>query len=77
MPPRPVDRTPPTGRTYNSEKLNWQTESWTAPTDQPPVAVKFYTDLYETIRSGKPLVITPASIRRLIWVIEACQKMMR
>jgi predicted dehydrogenase len=77
MPPRPVERTPPAGRAYNSEKLNWQTETWTAPTDAPLVAVQFYNDLFETIRNGKPLVITPQSIRRLIWVIEQCQSTTR
>jgi predicted dehydrogenase len=77
MPPRPVERTPPTGRSYNSEKLDWKSETWTAPTDSTPVAVQFYTDLFQTIRAAKPLVITPQSIRRLIWVIEQCRKRMK
>jgi predicted dehydrogenase len=77
MPPRPVERTPPSGRSYNSEKLDWKTETWTAPADLPPVAAQFYKDLFETIRNDKPLVITPQSIRRLIRVIEECQKTMK
>jgi predicted dehydrogenase len=75
MPPRTAERTPPSGRAYYSEKLTWQSDSWSAPTDAPPVAVQFYADLYESIRQGKPLVITPASVRRLIRVIETCQKL--
>lgn len=75
LPPRPVERTPAAGRAYNSEKYDWKVESWATPAGTPPANTLFYQDLFATLREGKPLVITPASVRRLIWVIETCQKL--
>jgi len=37
-------------------------------------AILFYEDLYRTIREGAPLVITPQSVRRVMWVIEKCRE---
>ncbi len=74
MPPRPVDRSPATGRAYNKEELTWQRATWTEPKDSPPTPVLFYHDLFETIRHGRPLTITPQSVRRLIWVTEQCRR---
>jgi hypothetical protein len=31
--------------------------------------------LYETIRANKPLAITPASVRRVMWLIEECHRL--
>lgn len=79
MPPRPVTDQPTPDRSYNSEPLTWQTGTWTAtgpadkgggaaPAMQP--ALDLYRDLYETIRHGKPQVITPQSVRRRVAIIE-------
>ena len=33
-----------------------------------------YLDLYETLRNGKPLAITPDSVRKVIAVLEECRR---
>jgi scyllo-inositol 2-dehydrogenase (NADP+) len=79
MPPRPLDLNSTPDRSYNSEKLEWQTATWTpqasadagsgaAPAAQP--VIDLYTDLFATIRHGKPQVITPQSVRRRVAVME-------
>ncbi|HWP40054.1 MAG TPA: Gfo/Idh/MocA family oxidoreductase [Tepidisphaeraceae bacterium] len=73
MPPRPVQRGPTPDRAYNSEKLIWHEDSWTHTPDGPTITDQFYFDLFETIRHSRPLFITPASVRRLIRVIEQCR----
>ena len=35
MPPRPVDRNPTSDRSYNSEPLTWQEETWQKSEDLP------------------------------------------
>lgn len=73
MPKRPVDRMPTPDRAYNREDLDWQTESWTLPEDFPGEYTMFYRDLYQTIRHGADLFVTPASVRRQIALLERCR----
>lgn len=75
MPPRPVDRTPTAGRSYNSEKLEFIEDSWKLTEDDPNADThrSFYRDLYQTLTAGAPLVVTPESVQRQLHVIEACQ----
>lgn len=75
LPERPVDRTPTPDRSYNSEQYAWIEESWERPADEPVEAVRFYEDLYETVRHGKPLFITAESVRRQIAVLETCHEL--
>ncbi len=75
MPPRPVDRTPTPDRSYNSEQLSWQEETWEMPKDLPSTQTSFYADLYKTLRENAPLVITPESIRRQIGILEKCHQL--
>ncbi len=74
LPERPVDRTPTAGRTYNKEDYEWTEESWTPPADAPSINVQFYASLYETLRNGQPLTISPEIVQRQIRVIEECHK---
>lgn len=74
MPARPVDRMPTPDRAYNREELDWQTDSWTLPTDYPGEYTMFYRDLYQTIRHGGDLFVTPASVRRQIALLERCKQ---
>lgn len=77
---RPLDLNPTPDRSYNSEKLEWQTDSWEpagavqtggAGAAPPPGAVLcLYSSLYEAIREGKPLFVTPESVRRRVEVME-------
>jgi predicted dehydrogenase len=83
MPERPVTAVPTPDRSYNSEKIVWQTDSWkpssgaaadagggAAPAPGPSQIV--YHDLYRSIREGAPQNITPESVRRRVAVIERC-----
>ncbi len=80
LPLRPLDLNPTPDRSYNSEKLEWQTANWEPETKTagggagaapPPDAVlAFYSGLYASIRDGKPLHITPAEARCRIAVME-------
>lgn len=74
MPPRPVDRYPTSDRSYNKETLDWQTQSWTKPDDHPGEYAMYYRDLYQTLRHGKPLWVTPESVRRQIALLEHCRE---
>ena len=80
MPVRPVDTVPTAAdRKYcvEDDDLEWREESWERPADAPPKSVGFYNDLYETLRNGAPLAITPQSVRRQIVVLKECRKMRR
>jgi predicted dehydrogenase len=68
--PHPVDRTPTANRSYNSESLPWQTDSWEVPAESPSLSNIFYTGLYETLRNGKPLLVTPQSVQAVMRLIE-------
>ena len=72
MPPRPVDRNPTSDRSYNSEQLTWQEETWQKPDDLPTTQSCFYVDVYKTLRQNAPLAITPESVLRQIAVLERC-----
>jgi predicted dehydrogenase len=85
MPPRPLDLRPTPDRSYNSEKLEWQTATWEpegkvvsggagAP---PPVdsVHLLYNDLYGAIRLGTPLLVTPESVRRRVAVMDAVRRL--
>jgi predicted dehydrogenase len=73
MPPRPVDPSPPSGRGYYSEELDWTEESWELPEDALDARAYFYQELYKTMREGAPLAITPESVRRQIAIFEKCR----
>lgn len=79
MPERPLQLTPTPDRSYNSEPLAWNTDSWqpevstdggagAAPATGP--TFRLYTDLFNTIRHGAPQTITPQSVRRRVLVME-------
>lgn len=75
LPPRPVDRTPTHDRSYNSEKILWKEETWKISEDSIPAEIGFYKDLYDTLRGGKRLGITPESVRWQIDVLEKCHRL--
>ena len=74
-PERPLDTIPLEGRKYCSESLEYVTETWepetvadsgagAKPANKP--VKKLYDTLWDSIREGKPQVITPEAIRRRI-----------
>lgn len=75
MPPRELDERPTPNRSYNRDELTWQEDSWELEGSAVTAHLGFYRDLYETIRHGAPLVITPESVRRVIWLQEECHRL--
>ena len=75
MPPRQLDERPTPDRSYNRDELTWQEDSWELDGSAAGAYTGFYRDLYETIRNGAPLVITPQSVRRVIWLQEECHRL--
>ena len=75
IPKRKVETAPTPDRSYNSEVIPWQEKTWELSNDKTPSWPGFYLDLYNTLKKGKPLFITPESARRVMWVIEKCHKL--
>ena len=75
LPERKLDTAPTPDRSYNREDIRWYEEEWSIEGDKHPGHAGFYLDLYDTLRKGKTLAVTPESARRVIWVIEKCHKL--
>ena len=73
MPEREVETAAATGRRYQHEQIDWTEHQWREPEDRPHPHRLFYEDLHRTIREGRPLVVDPASVRRLLGVLERCR----
>ncbi len=74
-PPLVLDTKPTPDRSYNREQLPWQEASYTPVFDFGRSMLPLYRDLYATIRQGAPLVITPASVRRQVEIMERCREL--
>jgi len=74
LPPRSVDTRPTPDRSYNRETYEWQEDSWDRADYTGPGQNGYYLDIFETIRHGKPLSVTPQSVRRVMWVLEECHR---
>lgn len=72
--PRQVDERPTPDRSYNREEIAWTEERWDRSEYSGPGHTGFYLDLYETIRNGQPLFISPESVRRQVEVLEECHR---
>ncbi len=75
LPPRELDTEPTSDRTYNRDEIHWQERSWRAAEADSPGYAAYYRDLYQTIRHGAPLVVTPQSVRRVIWLLDECRRL--
>lgn len=75
LPERPVSTEPVGDRSYNREDIPWQEETWRVPEGLPGSSVRFYEDLYATLREGAPLAITPESVRRNVALLETCHRL--
>ncbi len=74
MPVRQVDREPAAERSYNSEPMHWTEQTWSREANAKSLVVCFYEDLYQTLRHGTALTITPQSVRRQLQIIEQCHQ---
>jgi len=75
LPQRALDTTPTPDRSYNRDEIPWREEEWSLDQDERPGQTGFYLDLYNTLRHASTLAITPASARRVMWVIERCHQL--
>jgi scyllo-inositol 2-dehydrogenase (NADP+) len=71
---RAADPEPTPDRSYNHEDVPWREETWSRGSDNSGGYDLLYHDLYETIRNGKPLAITPESVCKVIAVLEECRR---
>jgi hypothetical protein len=71
--PREALREPTAARSYNKEELPWREVICDLSTDPSAGHRKSYLHLYGTLREGRPLAVTPQSVRRQIAVLEACR----
>ncbi len=71
--PLVLDEKPTPDRSYNSEELPWQEAAFKPHHNFHNEVRLMYRDLYQTIRVGVPLAITPESVRRQIAVFEKCR----
>jgi len=74
LPERCVSEEPTPDRSYNREDIPWTEQTWTRPDDAPPGGRVLYERLYETVRRGAPLAVTPEQVRRQIAIIEECSR---
>jgi predicted dehydrogenase len=72
-PPLVLDTQPTPDRSYNSETLPWQEKSCELANDFAAGVQQLYRDLHGTIRRGRPLAITPESVRRQMAILERCR----
>lgn len=69
-----VDEGPAAGRKYGTgEEIEWHEERW-KPEGRVSQVKAFYDLLHGTVREGKPVHITPESVRRQIQVIERARQ---
>lgn len=74
LPERQATAEPTPDRSYNREDVPWQEESWQKGEEKTTGYDMLYLDLYETLRHGAPLAITPESVRKQIAIFEECRR---
>jgi len=72
LPPRQVETSPIPDRSYNREDIPWKEENWSSDAAYQSSGIAFYEELYNTLRHGAPLAVTPEMVRRVMRVIEKC-----
>ena len=75
MPPRELDTRPTPNRSYNRDQLDWQEAEWSIDEYDGPKHAGYYLDLFDAIRNGAPVAITPQSVRRVIWLQEKAHEL--
>ena len=74
LPQREATAEPTPDRGYNREDVPWQEESWKKGEEKTTGYDMVYLNLYETIRNGAPVAITPESVRKQIAIFEECRR---
>jgi predicted dehydrogenase len=73
VPPLQLDRQPTVDRSYNRETLPWIEEVCDLSGYVTDGMELLYRELYETLREGRPLAITPESVHRQMAVLAKCR----
>jgi predicted dehydrogenase len=71
---RVLDEQPTPDRSYNTDSIQFTEKTWRRGDSRDPGRAGFYGDLYDTLRRRKPLVVTPESVRRQMWVLDQCRR---
>lgn len=77
QPPRQIHRGAAEQRQYNRETLIWTRNEWTVPEQQKSIQwtrQRFYEDMYETLRHGRPPIVLPQQVRRQISILEQARR---
>lgn len=70
MPERELDTRPfAAGRAYPSEDIPWVEHHWDGQSARHEPYVAFFNDFFAAVREGKPLTVTPQSVRRTIDIV--------
>jgi predicted dehydrogenase len=72
--PVKLDTRPTENRSYNRDSLRLYEESWKLETDGSSGQLRFYEELYDSIRHGRSLPVTPESVLKQIQVLDECRK---
>jgi scyllo-inositol 2-dehydrogenase (NADP+) len=72
--PRVLSAEAAPNRAYPIDDIRLHEETWSAKGNPGPGNAGFYLDLYNTLRAGATLAVTPESSRRVMWVIEECER---
>ena len=70
-----LDENPTPDRSYNSEQLPWEEQTYQPNFDFGRSMAPLYKDLFASIRDGAPLTITAESVRRQIAILERCREL--
>ncbi len=73
-PPLLLDTKPTPDRSYNNETLPWKEESFTPEFSFFTSMNDLYGDIHDAIRSGSPVAISAASVRRQVEILERCRQ---
>jgi len=75
-PERKLSTQPTPDRSYNADSIPWKKEeTWSMNEKEKNYGLNFYRDLFGSLREGKPLLVTPESARRVVWLTEQCHRM--
>jgi scyllo-inositol 2-dehydrogenase (NADP+) len=72
LPGRRVSTEPTPDRSYNRDEIKFYEAHWELSSETPTFEA-YYLDLFHTLREGAPLPVTPASVRRVMEIIDQCR----
>lgn len=75
MPERVVSHGPAEDRLYPNEDIAFTEHEWSSPLNTIDTYAMLYIDVFDAIRSGRPLLVTPESAVRYVSVLDRCRAM--